>query len=350
MSGAFSVVRGVRIRVTKVNNCAVPVEGPRNRAVSDGVISLKYSRVDKEAEEKEQKNFNGDICAEDRTPPELKRYNVEGMLCGVDPELIALLTGCPLILDHNGNPVGFGDRKTVDSEFGAVIELWTRGAAKKDCAPPKNDLVFSRLTSGIQYGYFLIAVKEWVVGDMEVADAIMNVPVSGISMPMAGWGKGPYNVAAIDDAGTPGRLLVPIPEERHRSIFRTMVAPPPITDGCVPLDISGKFVDPDFYFGGEDDEPPADIAPEQDLTTKTLTFTGAGSAGGFELTVGTETTSTVVYNPTATQIRDAINALPSVYGAIVTGTGTGPFTIKVPGIAVPITVNSHITGGAAVLS
>ena len=53
---------------------------------------------------------------------------------------------------------------------------------------------------------------------------------------------------------------------------------------------------------------------------------------------------------TATQIRDAINALPSVYGAIVTGTGTGPFTIKVPGIAVPITVNSHITGGAAVLS
>lgn len=350
MSGAFSVVRGDRIRVTKVNSCGLPIEGPGHRLVTDGFISIKYSRVDNEAEELTQKNANGKICVQDRTPPQRKWYNVEAQMCGVDPDLVTLATGFPVILDHNNMPVGFGDQTDVDTDYGTVLELWTGGKSEDDCAVPTTDSIFTRLSSGKSYGYFIIAVKEWNLGDIEVANQVTNLTMTGISLDMSNWGRGPYNVAAIDDDGTPGRLLVPMPEDRHLTLFRTSVAPPPVTDGGVALDITGKFVDPDFYFGGDDDEPSADIAPEQDTTTKTLTFTGTGSAGGFEVTVDGETTTTIVYNPTASNIQDAINALPSIYGAVVTGSSGGPFTVKLVGLNVSVSVTSHITGGTVAVS
>lgn len=358
MSSQFSVMRGVRMRITRANDCGAPVEGPKSRQVLDTFVSLKYTRVVKAAEEKEQKNANGDVCASDRTPEERKWYDVEMLLCGIDPETITNLTGYPVILDHNDQPVGYGDRAKVAADYGAVLEIWTLGKSVTDCAPPTSDSYFSRLTSGKQYGYFIIGIKEAVPGDMTIEDAILNVSLKGISMSLAGWGKGPYNVVATDDDLTPGRLLTPMPADRHNQVLRTMIPPPPITDGAVALNITNKFVDPDFYYGGEEPnpEPPADVAPEQDLTTKTLTFTGTGTAGGFELTVSVpsggaaETTATIPYNPTASQIQDALNALPSIYGVQVTGTGTGPFTVKLPGLGVTLTVNSHITGGSVAVS
>ena len=118
----------------------------------------------------------------------------------------------------------------------------------------------------MQYGYLLFGGTEFTLGNIEVGASISTFTLSGITIPMPQWGRGPYNVAGTDAAGTPGRLLTPLDDDAHFTLFRTPVAPPEVTPGAaaVPLDIAGKFVDPDFYFGGPSGAPAADIAPEQD--------------------------------------------------------------------------------------
>lgn len=342
----FGVVRGLRLRATKVNSCGLPIAGPGNRLVTKGFITAQLDPEMKAAEDLEQQNAAGEVCVAERTPPERKWHNIQLELCKVNTELISLLNGWPQILDPDDIPIGFRDQAKVDGDYGVALEIWTGGKDDDDCAIPTNDSIFSAPTSGRKYGYLLFAGKEFTLGAINIGSSVSTFTLNGISLPMSNWGRGPYNVAAIDTAGTPGRLLEPMDEESHLAFFRTPVPPPALTNGAVPLNILQKFAAPNYYFGGPANEPEADVAPDQDTTEATLTITATG--GTYNVTVDGTPTANLAFGAVNTAIAAAINNVPGIDGATVTG--TGPFDIEVPGIHTLGLITASLTGGSATLT
>lgn len=361
----FPIVKGTVLRATKVNNCGLPVEGPSNRVVTPGWVSLAISPEYQEAEELEQRNAEGRVCVSERTPPERKYYNLELTLCQVNTCLISLFNSWQQELDWEGNPVGFRDQREVESDFGVALELWAGGKAGSDCPLPTDDDIFASAGSGKNYGYVLTWGTEFTLGDIEIAASVATFTLTGISFPAPQWGRGPYNVVATDAMNTPGRLLTPIGKDQQLNIQRTPVAPPEETPGneCCPLDITSTFTDPDFYFGGPAGEPATDIAPPQPVCdigltdeVQTVTFTAATTLifDGGSPTVSLDQTST------AAQVQTALETVLGAGNVVVTGsTPGGPFEVRftgtlanadqpllVGGTPASVTVTETQTGGA----
>jgi len=265
----FPIVKGVRLRATKINSCGLPIAGASNYMVTDGYVSATIAAVMNEAQELEQVNAEGKTCVIDRTPPERKHYKVDVELCNVNTGLITLFNGWEQVLDYNDESVGFRDQKSVDGDYGVALEIWTGGKADDDCPVPVEDSVFTDAGSGKKYGYLLIGATEFTLGDISVSAAVATLTLSGVSLAMPQWGRGPWNVAATDSSNTAGRLLAPLNEDSHYTFFRTPIAPPePTVDQePQPLEIATIFTDPDFYFGGPGSAPAADVAPDQPVAS-----------------------------------------------------------------------------------
>jgi hypothetical protein len=351
----FPIVKGLRLRATKVNNCGLPQSGPANRVVTDGYVSATISPVFQEAEELEQRNAEGRVCVQERTPPERKYYNLTFVLCNVNTCLITLFSAWAQELDWEGNAVGFRDQRRVESDFGVALELWTGGRAANDCDVPTTDDVFAQTGSGRDYGYLLTWGTEFVLGDVEIGAQVSTLTLTGISFAAPQWGRGPYNVVPIDGSGTAGRLLTPVGEDEQLIVQRTSVEPPEVTPGseCCPVDIAGTFTDPNFYFGGPDGEPAADVAPNQplcgDFETQTVTITGSPTGGTFTLTYDGQTTAPIAYNASAADVQSALESLSNLgSGAVqVSGSAGGPYSIDIVGTGVPALTASGtgLTGG-----
>lgn len=322
----FPVVKGSKLRATKVNNCGLPQSGAGNYVVTDGWVSATISPVFQEAEELEQRNAEGRVCVLDRTPPERKYYNLTFVLCQVNTCLITLFSSWQQELDWDGEAVGFRDQRRVESDFGVALELWTGGRAAADCPAPTSDDVFDAVGTGRDYGYFLTFGTEFVLGDIEIGAQVSTFTLTGISFAAPQWGRGPWNVSPTDSSNTPGRLITPVGTDQQLIVFRTPVPPPDNTPGteCCPLDIAGTFVDPDFYFGGPDGEPAADIAPAQPpchSETQQVAITGTPTGGTFTLTFEGQTTAGIAYNATAATVQTALLALSNLDTGDVTVTG-----------------------------
>lgn len=95
-------------------------------------------------------------------------------------------------------------------------------------------------------------------------------------------------------------------------------------------------------------------------TAKVIRFTGTASGGNnFQLQVGTVLTANIPRLATATQVRDALRAIPAL-GATLTATGgplgTAPVDVTLAGksapldLALPIFVNVDLTGGTVTVA
>ena len=65
------------------------------------------------------------------------------------------------MLDFEDNPIGYKDATEVDKDYGVALEIWTGGKGY-DTAHPDQLLVFSTVTTGLQYGYFLFGGVKWL--------------------------------------------------------------------------------------------------------------------------------------------------------------------------------------------
>lgn len=324
----FPVVKGYTLRATLINSCGRPEAGEASRIVTEGFVSANIQPVMKDAQDLTQENAAGKDCVVDRTPPERRWWTVEIECCNVNTELITMFSGWEQVVDWNDVPIGLRDRKQVNSDYGVALEIWTGGASDDDCPIPTNDDIFSIAGSGKNYGYFLLGGKEFTLSGIQIGAQISTFTLSGITLAMPQWGRGPYNVAGIDGAGTPGRMLAPTGKEEHLTLFRTPVAPPSPTNGAVPLGIASKFVAPDYYFGGPAGEPPADVAPNQDEVTYDVTLGGTTATGGGFTLVYTDpdgvaaTTATVNFDDATTEVAATLAALSNLDVSDVTVSGT----------------------------
>lgn len=224
----WSSVNGEVMRLTKLDNCCTPpVAGAAcSTIVTDGFVSVQYSPEIAEGEDIELKNAKGKVCASKPGCDELKWFNLEMNFCNIDPDVFSFVTGNPLVLDAAGDSVGNDVEAGTSCDTNFALEVWTE-IPQEECAPGGFQ----------QYGYFLVpCINNGIIGDFTIENDALTLQLNANSKSGTGWGTGPYNVQASDNAlNTPGKLVTPVGAKTQLRMFRTTIAPPTPTCGCVAL-------------------------------------------------------------------------------------------------------------------
>lgn len=223
--------RGKMLRITKLDECGEPVEGEGSTLVTDAFVSATITPNYGEAEEIEQLDANGDVCIEDRSEPALRWLDISLIVCVVDPTMINLITGDPLVLDDAvaPNTVGFRIDTELSGSASFALELWS-GVTGQACDPAGFP----------QYGYWLFPwVKDAQWGEWVIQNGALVLTFTARAVIGSPWGVGPYLIRR--DAVTPATLealLTPIgaTEPMH---FQVTSAPLPTPAcGAVALDLT----------------------------------------------------------------------------------------------------------------
>lgn len=220
---SWPLIRGRRMRVTKVDNCGNPMPGPSNMAVSKGFISVALTANTNDIEAIEVTNANGEVCVSEPARAEFSGYGVEITFCDVVPCLYSLMTGQPMVQSADDEIVGFRMNSDIStSDYAFALEVWmgVPGVACEGIAGA--------------YGYLLLPfVRSGVIGDFTIENAAVNFAITGAStQDGTTWGVGPYNV--VPGTGGTGATTLPDPLDDHDHLYvsYTNVAPPEPTDGC----------------------------------------------------------------------------------------------------------------------
>lgn len=244
----MKVVRGKRLRATRVDRCGLPLAGEGSSLVTSGFVSVNYTPNMEEGEDLTQKNADGKNCVVDRTEPEMKWVDVTAVLCEVDVELLAWMTNLPQVLDYSQRPTGFRMSKDIDLSTGVALEVWS-GTAGDDCDTPVDDDIFDLDEPLVNYGYWLApAIVEGTIGEIEIAASVATFTLTGRAVAGPRWGRGPYDVVAQDASNTAGRLLEPLTKSDFVHVDEVTIAPPAVTEGAVELTL------PSPYYGDEPGE------------------------------------------------------------------------------------------------
>lgn len=218
----FIPILGKRIRTTRLHeNGAVDETGDDAQLVTDGFVTVSLTAEVEDGTEIVQRNASGALCVNERFNDSFKRFTVEIEFCGVNPELLTMMTNAEPYEDYGGDIAGFtiGEGEITEL-FG--LELWTglSGAeAEADTMPG---------------GYFLLPqVAGGTFGDIEIGgENAINFTLTG-AMTKGGnqWGAGPYNVL-LDEDGTAAALPTPVDALDHLLLMNTALAPPPVADSA----------------------------------------------------------------------------------------------------------------------
>jgi hypothetical protein len=220
-------IQGTTMRVQAVDSCGTPKVGSCVSAVSTGFVSVEMQDQVESGQEIIVLNAAGIMCVNEKSPKQLKWIDVTITFCNVDPELFGLITGSTLVLNDAGSPaaVGFQTRTSNYATNAFGLEVWSN-ISQPACATLGT-------FSLVPYGYFLMPnVIEGTVGDLKVENGAISFTVSGRTKQGTNWGTGPKNVLANMTNGAAAKLLVALPNDTHRHLQWTYLAPPAASCGC----------------------------------------------------------------------------------------------------------------------
>jgi hypothetical protein len=225
-----TLIQGEAIRVTKVDECGEVVVGECGYAVEVCFASVAMSDNVENPAEYKVKAASGDFCVNQRGRPQLNWIDVVVTLLRVNPELVSLMTGLPVIYDDSPDPVaiGFGTDSDTYATGYFALETWTNLAVNPDGAACN--------AAGARYGYLLLPwLGDATLGDITIEDGAANIVLNAVTKGGNQWGTGPWDVL-VDSGDDPSPLLEALPSTRHRHLQFTSLAPPAATDGCQFLD------------------------------------------------------------------------------------------------------------------
>jgi hypothetical protein len=215
----FSLVRGRAMRATRLDVCGNPVLGPDSVVVTEGFVSAGLTPNVETGEAITVTNANGVQCVNDTPDASFVNYGVAITFCGVNVELLSMLTGSEVVLGGDGTPKGFrqNSRRKVNASF--ALEVWT-GVAGRACGD----------TGAETFGYALIPfIKGGVLGDFTFENGAVTFSLTNATTrDGTGWGVGPYDVVA-DESGVESPLADVLDPYDHLHLELTTV-PPPSTD------------------------------------------------------------------------------------------------------------------------
>lgn len=213
----YAPVRGSVIRVTRLDACGNPDPGASAVVVSKRISSVTIDEVTDDGTDIRDRNFADEMCIVDNAFTTIIGYTADVALCGVDPGLVSLLTGQPVVTNALGEIVGFDATTEVDMDsFGFAIEVWSRIAGGA-CDPSGNR----------PWGYTVFPfLKGGRIGGFTFENAAVQFTISGaMTRDGNGWGVGPFDVDR-DELGAPAPLNSPLGANTHyRSILVTLDPP-----------------------------------------------------------------------------------------------------------------------------
>lgn len=258
----FSLVRGRAMRATRLNGCGQTILGPRSVVATKGFISVGLTSNVVTGDPISVTNAAGEECITDTPPPKFRNYGVEIAFCGVDPDLVTMLTGQPVVINADGDIVGFRQNSKVDvSLIGFALELWM-GVPVAACDASGDP----------SYGYVLLPfISGGQLGDFTVENGAINFTLTGaVTKDGSGWGVGPFDVVK-DDVGAAGPLLEAITEGDHLHLELTTVAPPTAEGGGQALGVPATGA----TAGTPATLTPANSYPPEDLADAATGFTAS---------------------------------------------------------------------------
>lgn len=228
-SRTFPLIGGRRMRLTRLDACGVPAWGNATMAVSKGFVSVAVTANYDDGTEVVVRNASDERCVQRDAEAELINLGLAVTFCAVDPALYSAFTGFPEVLDPaTGDVIGFiTDRAIKPSMVKNALEVWSDAMGNAGCEEGEE----------VPYGYLLWPFLQGArVGDYTIENGAVTFSVTGIlTKDGTQWGVGPYDVI-LDENGDPGPLTDPLTSTQHQYTVRTLVAPPDVTDGLVPLD------------------------------------------------------------------------------------------------------------------
>lgn len=218
-----------RIRVTRLDECGVPVEGDCSTVVSDGIITVEIAREYEDREDFFKKNGDGVFCVKQTEPPLLKWINLTLTFCNVDPYLVNLLAGEQVLSDDATPPnvIGFRNTEGSSGDVNAAVEVWTRTTGGP-CGP-----------NATRYGYLLFPwLIEGTISDLTLENGAADFVLTARTQAGSPWGVGPYTVqesAAVATLGDPLPFYQVVGPLDHEEWIWTTLAPPVAACGCIAL-------------------------------------------------------------------------------------------------------------------
>lgn len=238
----YAMVRGSAIRVTALDRCGAfedtvqyVVSRKTAKVTINEVIESQPFEMLRNDEDERRVGFTG--------KDETIRYTVDIEFLRVDPGLLSLIAGVPLVTNAAGNYVGFDSTsRLLPVAFG--LEVWSRLAGEA-CA-----------TGEREYGYTVFPfLKGGILTGFQFANGAVSFNLRGAQTRGAGkWGVGPYDIY-----GSWQRLIVPVSGNLAWRTFKVAFPPPAETNGPVEFDdeIDGgtAFVTSSDEIDGQDATP-----------------------------------------------------------------------------------------------
>lgn len=221
----IKMVKGTRLRLTKVDECGTPIPGPGSQLVTRGFVSVTFAPSNKDGNTIESVLADGSTCFSEQDDPEFQYFTIEMVLCGVDPSVVDFTTSNPVVFDDDENVIGI-DIETGNPVENFAVEVWAK-------------IPVAACVGGVrEYAYFVAGfVHGGSLGDVSIQNDAINGTISGaITKDGAAWGVGPYNVTATK-LGAPSPLLTPLSARNHLRISRVKLAPPAESDGPAALGV-----------------------------------------------------------------------------------------------------------------
>lgn len=210
----FASVKGLMMRVTRLDACGAPVAPPCNAVVSKGFVTIGVSANVEDGETYQLKLADGSYAINDQDFPTITNFGLEMTFAQVDPDIFEMTAGAQVLTDYAGDNVGVAFDDTPQDQIFS-LEVWTK--------VPGN-----ACESGQQEGiYWLLPqVVNVVVGDFSIENSLANFSIRSQTRTGNGWGVGIYDVVPINIGNTPGPLDDPVPVNVHLLGRRTTIAPP----------------------------------------------------------------------------------------------------------------------------
>lgn len=193
------------LRATLLDSLGSVSEDENNSYVTDKLIEISTDPEIEAGSDRTLKSGCDCIVATYRGPDFLKRFNLEFNLATLEPGLISMLTGGPVILD-GADIIGVN---------------WPTGLACGTTPPPFVALEvwsynwdFDQQNDERPYLHWVWTMSRWQVGPSRLNSDFAGNVLRGFTSANTQWGHGPYGDGPDDPIGALG------------AVFQTDVAPP----------------------------------------------------------------------------------------------------------------------------
>ena len=233
----YSMVRGSALRVTSLLPCG-SIPDPIPYGVAKCVSRVEINEVVEEGNSEVLRNDTAEMRLRISESAQTIRYLSDITFLRVDPGVLSIVAGVPLVYKPNGALLGFGEGPFGGGAFGEDVpadkvigfDAVTRLPAKAFAMEVWSRLAAEPCSGQRRYGYTLFPfLKGGIIGGFAFTDGLMTFTLRGAKTRRnPKWGRGPFDLT-----GAWERMETPVSRNVHWRTFLTTAAPPEETNGVV---------------------------------------------------------------------------------------------------------------------